>query len=383
MRRQHSHSNTPPEPLNRRNLSPTIPTTATASSALPSSRSRRNNITVPSRSPVDGDATTQRLTRDVMKRFLVISVISSAIFMTLNITMLWHQHIKKTDRNRLTHAEEFFSLIGYEFTQQDGRRGKRFRGEGTSSFHRSPVVDEEEKLLMNDSGEARIGTAPYIRSNKYRSMIGEKEEITNTDGLSPANTGSSILSVQRNNGGSRNSNANSNNVGGGLASTGGSVPASNNMIDILKSDQQKPWIVRRQGPKPPLRRAKVIMGIISADVPNDKSYRKRHRDLFTLWNDKRVCALHEFEDAYDLHGTNSTLYQNCELIWTFIIGGNHDPNGPTELVSHSETNPILIPKPIESKAKDINDPDTSLLNIRYVWNVYSCAWCMFSCVAIS
>ena len=106
------------------------------------------------------------------------------------------------------------------------------------------------------------------------------------------------------------------------------------------------------------------MGIISADVPVDKTYRRRQRFLFKLWNDKRTCSLYEFEEAFDRHGKNSTLYENCELIWTFIIGANQDPNAPTELVQHNETFPILVPKPVESKASDINDPDTSLLNIR-------------------
>lgn len=338
----HGDSSTPSATLNRRNLSSSIPTTT---ARTPSARHNENATTF--LRPPSNDVTTQRLTSDIMKRFLVISVISSAVFMTLNITMLWHQHIRKKGHHRgggassLTHAEEFFSLIGHEFTRQDKYHHSSGRlGVGNNEQGSQSQLDQEDELLMGDSGEGRLGTAPYIRAERYKVMMGQQEEKTNTYG---ASTESSMSSEQK-------------------SGIGGGATTSSNIIDL--SDHNKPWIIQPKGPKPPLRRAKVLMGIISADVPNDKSYRKRHRELFELWNDKRVCSLHEFEDAYDVKGKDSALYETCELIWTFIIGGNRDPKAPTELVQHNETNPILIPKPIVAKAQDINDPDTSLLNIR-------------------
>jgi hypothetical protein len=105
---------------------------------------------------------------------------------------------------------------------------------------------------------------------------------------------------------------------------------------------------------PPLRRARVLIGIISADTKNDASYRKRHRELFSLWNDTRTCSLPEW---------HATQPEDCELIWTFVIGGN--PSASPELLNDSR--PILVPKPIPNpKHADVNAPDVSILNIRYV-----------------
>jgi hypothetical protein len=103
-----------------------------------------------------------------------------------------------------------------------------------------------------------------------------------------------------------------------------------------------------------LRPSRILVGILSCDSFNDRSYRRRHRRLFQLWNDTRVCSLPEYE---------ATQNPSCELIWTFIVGGNNnDPNAPTEIVNSSY--PILATKPIQTKHEDINDPDVSPLNIR-------------------
>jgi hypothetical protein len=104
-----------------------------------------------------------------------------------------------------------------------------------------------------------------------------------------------------------------------------------------------------------LRPSRTLVGILSNDSFNDRFYRRRHRLLFELWNDTRVCSLPEYE---------ATQNPNCQLIFTFVLGGNKDPNAPTELVNASY--PILATKPIETKREDINYADTSILNIRCV-----------------
>ena len=126
------------------------------------------------------------------------------------------------------------------------------------------------------------------------------------------------------------------------------------------NDPTNPHDLSAAAPKPNnegrLRPSRILVGIFSSDSSNDRVYRKRHRQLFELWNDTRVCSLPEFE---------ATQNPNCQLIWTFIMGGNnHDPNAPTEIVNASY--PILATKPIQTKQADINRPDVSLLNIRYV-----------------
>ena len=108
----------------------------------------------------------------------------------------------------------------------------------------------------------------------------------------------------------------------------------------------------------PLRRARILVGIISSDSANDKAYRKRHRQLFQLWNDTRVCSIDQWENE-------ATRPASCELIYTFVIGGNKDPNAPTEIVD-DKTWPVLATKPIKTQHDDVNGPDTTLLNIRYV-----------------
>lgn len=110
----------------------------------------------------------------------------------------------------------------------------------------------------------------------------------------------------------------------------------------------------KYGPPKHSRRLRVLFGILTADFKNDQTYRKRHRTLFKLWADKRVCSLPDFkmmplEERYE-----------CELIYTFVIGAN--PNATTELVDDSR--PFEVARPIYGTCSDLNDPDVTLLNIR-------------------
>lgn len=102
------------------------------------------------------------------------------------------------------------------------------------------------------------------------------------------------------------------------------------------------------------RRLRVLFGILTADFKSDEAYRKRHRTLFKLWNDKRVCSLPDFksmplEDRYE-----------CEIIYTFVIAAN--PEAPTELVD--ESRPFEIERPYQGTSRDLNEPDVTLLNIK-------------------
>ena len=110
----------------------------------------------------------------------------------------------------------------------------------------------------------------------------------------------------------------------------------------------------RVGSSPHSGRLRVLVGILSADIFNDQVYRKRHRTLFKLWNDPRVCTLPEFKKK-----PLSERYV-CELIYTFVIGAN--PNATPELVDNSR--PFEVTRPISGISKDLNEPDMTLLNIR-------------------
>jgi hypothetical protein len=100
--------------------------------------------------------------------------------------------------------------------------------------------------------------------------------------------------------------------------------------------------------KPP----RTLVGIISSDSFNDCTYRKRHRELFDIWNDTRLCALEAITD-------------DCQVAYTFIIGAGNE-SAPTQLVNDNSSWPLLVPKPMPTQHEDVNLPDTTLLNIRYV-----------------
>lgn len=101
-------------------------------------------------------------------------------------------------------------------------------------------------------------------------------------------------------------------------------------------------------------RLRVLLGILTADFFNDQAYRKRHRNLFKLWNDPRVCSLPDFKEL-----PINERYR-CEIIYTFVMGGN--PEAPPELVDDSR--PMFVTKPIKGNSPDLNDPDVTLVSAK-------------------
>lgn len=102
------------------------------------------------------------------------------------------------------------------------------------------------------------------------------------------------------------------------------------------------------------RRLRVLFGILTADFKNDETYRKRHRALFRLWDDRRVCSLHDFKRM------PMEVRYECQLVYTFVIAAN--PNQTTELVDNSR--PFEVSRPIRGSCNDLNEPDMTLLNIK-------------------
>lgn len=100
-------------------------------------------------------------------------------------------------------------------------------------------------------------------------------------------------------------------------------------------------------------RLRILLGILTADFSNDQAYRKRHRDLFELWNDERVCSLPDFKRL-----SIDERYR-CEIIYTFVMGGN--PDAPPILVDDSR--PMFVTKPIKGMSRDVNDPDVTLVSL--------------------
>jgi hypothetical protein len=103
-------------------------------------------------------------------------------------------------------------------------------------------------------------------------------------------------------------------------------------------------------------RLRILFGIFTADFPGERRCRKHHKSLFKLWNAPRVCSIDDFK-------TRPVAERNeCQLIYAFVLGAN--PDAPPHLLD--ESRPYEVQRPIKSttKAKDINYPDTILLNIR-------------------
>jgi hypothetical protein len=104
---------------------------------------------------------------------------------------------------------------------------------------------------------------------------------------------------------------------------------------------------------------RILLGIMSADFPDELAYRDQFRKLFQIFaehQDSRVCSLGDFlAQPESRHG--------CQLVYTFVLGGN--PDGPTELVNDSL--PLLVPNVLlnsTSAASDKLRNDMTVLNIR-------------------
>jgi hypothetical protein len=111
----------------------------------------------------------------------------------------------------------------------------------------------------------------------------------------------------------------------------------------------------------PLRYPKTLMGIFSSDGFNDSSYRKRHRTLLQVsWKDPRTCTLAEYR-------RHPEIRDQCQLIYTFIIGGNVDADAPTELLENRPDlgRPLVLDQMANPSREDVNADDVTLLNIRY------------------
>jgi hypothetical protein len=120
--------------------------------------------------------------------------------------------------------------------------------------------------------------------------------------------------------------------------------------------------------EPTGRRLGILVGIFTTDdIKNDREYRSRHRKLFTLWNDPRVCNLVDFQKS------TAAKRALCEVVYTFVVGASGNVNAPTEWMPQDETdngkrptNPILLPStaPFNHSSPDLSKNDVTRLNIR-------------------
>mmetsp|Transcript_17512 Transcript_17512/g.43030 ORF Transcript_17512/g.43030 Transcript_17512/m.43030 type:complete len:827 (+) Transcript_17512:131-2611(+) len=120
---------------------------------------------------------------------------------------------------------------------------------------------------------------------------------------------------------------------------------------------------------------------------NSKTYRNRHRKLFRLWNDTRLCPYNAFRQRQrQLHAAkqNHDDDDQCLILYTFVIGAHRNngeaisetiptmrlqgtPDEPLEIeLPASNSTTLMIPEEISNNLpSDLkNRRDFTLLNIR-------------------
>jgi len=108
-----------------------------------------------------------------------------------------------------------------------------------------------------------------------------------------------------------------------------------------------------------MRKARVLVGVFADGMEkDDEEYRRLFRELYAAH--PKVCSLPDFKNRTKLER------ESCQLVYTFVVGGNTDPKGPTELLDDSI--PLTLPNPLENikpgDQPDLSNPDVTFLNIR-------------------
>ena len=104
------------------------------------------------------------------------------------------------------------------------------------------------------------------------------------------------------------------------------------------------------------RYPKMLIGVFSSDTFNDCTHRKRHRELFSIWDDRRTCSLPEYRSG------DEDLKEACQVIYTFVVGAGDKATAPTEIVDDSVD--LLVDRIENPYREDINDADVTRLNIK-------------------
>jgi hypothetical protein len=111
---------------------------------------------------------------------------------------------------------------------------------------------------------------------------------------------------------------------------------------------------------------RMILGIFSMDTPKDLQRRKLIRRTYLSFYDslnkanvttpgRRICAL------ADLREGNLSHPDECQLIYTFVIGANSNPHAPTELLD--EGSDQTIPMTLDRSNEPTYERDVVYLNI--------------------
>lgn len=107
---------------------------------------------------------------------------------------------------------------------------------------------------------------------------------------------------------------------------------------------------------------KTLVGIFTTLDDPSKDW---HRQNLAR-HPKQICAFGDFELTL-----SASEREGCQVIYTFVMGGNTGPNAPTELLtvpigenSRAKHHSLLVKTSGKSLPKDVHENDCTLLNIR-------------------
>ena len=156
------------------------------------------------------------------------------------------------------------------------------------------------------------------------------------------------------------SNENKDTILMGKAETGhqpGSV-----MITTTTSEHPSRVSQYRKSFSPP---PKLLLGIMgNANNHMGKIYRNRHRKLFQLWNDSRLCTIEQYDSYYN---RDEVEEHDCRVVYAFIVGGYNSSmiDQPTFRYEEPLTMKAMSQGNKMPRYKDIaNNSDVVILNIR-------------------
>mmetsp|Transcript_983 Transcript_983/g.1907 ORF Transcript_983/g.1907 Transcript_983/m.1907 type:complete len:745 (-) Transcript_983:646-2880(-) len=107
------------------------------------------------------------------------------------------------------------------------------------------------------------------------------------------------------------------------------------------------------------KRPTMLMGIFTMDSANDAKRREMLRKTWISSSDgksvKRICSLQGW-----IIGNS----KGCQLVYTFVLGGNQEEGGPTELLEYNSSYPMSIPCRLHQHASEQDTSDIVCLNIK-------------------
>lgn len=101
---------------------------------------------------------------------------------------------------------------------------------------------------------------------------------------------------------------------------------------------------------------RMLIGIVSnANNHVGKVLRNRHRQLFGLWNDTRLCPYEDFLTSQN---------PNCQILYTFVLGAFNSTSDVSPILV-DDSRPIQLDSiPIMPRYNDVIQNDVTILNIR-------------------